>query len=129
MPALQGIQILLAAVIVTLTALLIFVGVQVVLILKEAHLAVKKINASLEKTKTVSSFEQIRPRFSVFGFLEQLISRNGEKFEETTETHLQLEKEEPTDDVLGARTSDFSHITRLQETGRRVFHREGKPLA
>ena len=117
MPAIQGIQILLATVIVTLTGLIVFIGVLVIFILKDARKAVKKANRVLDK-----SSEPI----STPSFLSQLM---GAKPQVISENKM------PTDDVAprGAE-NPFGHITALQERGRemfgpRVFHRKGKPLA
>ena len=113
MPAIQGIQILLAAVIVTLTGLLIFIGIQVIFILKDARRAVKKANRVLDKT--------IEP-ISTPSFLSQLIGGKIQNHPQTISEN-QMPVENP-----------FSHIQSLQERGRemfgpRVFHRQGKPLA
>lgn len=128
MPAITGIQILLAAVIVTLTGLLVFIGVQVVFILKDARRAVRKANRVLDRSSE---------RISTASFLSQLI---GAKPQVISENKM------PTDELLpkGAQ-NPFGHIQALQERGRdefgrrpgwtsgpegpRVFHREGKPLA
>lgn len=96
MPAIESIQILLAAVILTLTGLLVFIGVQVILILREAHSAARRLN---KEEKPGVSF--VNPH------------GNG-KIE-----NRELQKDD-----------DFpSHIASLQERGRRVFIREGRPLA
>ncbi|MBI3290327.1 hypothetical protein HYZ78_02935 [Candidatus Microgenomates bacterium] len=116
MPAIQGIQILLAAVVLTLTGLLVFIGVQVIFILKDARRAVKKANRVLDKqTEDVSTF----------GFLSRVI---GVKPQVISENKM------PTDDVAPRGDNPFGHIQTLQERGRemfgpRVFHRKGKPLA
>lgn len=126
MPAIQGIQILLGVVIVTLTALLIFVGIQVVFILREVRGAVKKINQALGNKLTRSPKHANIP-ISVRTFLEYLLLGQP-KVEPPKYTTI---SENQTDDVVEAESIEdsFKHITALQEKGRRVFHREGKPLA
>lgn len=112
MPAIQGIQILLAVVIVTLTGLIVFIGVQVIFILKDARKAVKKANRVLDKSESVSTPSLLG---QLFGGKPQIISENK------------------TDDVAPHGDNPFGHIQALQERGRemfgpRVFHRKGKPL-
>lgn len=116
-PAIAGIQILLGTVILTLTALLVFVGVQVVFILRDLRATVKKINGTLDK-----------PQVSTRTFLEYLLIGQSKKQQQT---EYQVIDEEQTDEVMriATKSGSFSHITELQERGRRVFHREGKPLA
>lgn len=141
---LANIQILLATVIFTLTALLVFIGVQVIFILREVHRATKKLNANASA-----------PSHTPMGVLKQALYNS---------THLRLKAETnlaslPTineDGELNSNTDSripaspyfaalmqesqetessqpFAHITALQERGRqtggRVFHRAGKPLA
>lgn len=117
MPAIQGIQILLTAVVLTLTGLLVFIGVQVVFILKDARKAVRKANRVLDRSSE---------RISTASFLSQLI---GAKPQVISENKI------PTDEILPKGVENpFGHIQVLQEKGRqmfegpRVFHRQGKPL-
>lgn len=131
MPALTNIQILLTAVILTLTGLLVFIGVQVIFILREVHQAAKQLN----KTQTANSY-------TPFGILRQAL------YNSIHPTHNQEQEMSPDVDtkisasqyltLLQQETGEekgeaFSHITALQERGRqtggRVFHRAGKPLA
>lgn len=89
----ENVQILLITVIVTLTGLLVFIGIQVILILKETHSVAKRLN---------------REQKNDISFTKDDID-NG-KIENQ-------DGEFPT------------HIASLQEKGRRVFVREGRPLA
>lgn len=115
MPAIAGIQILLAGVILILTTLLVFVGVQVIFILRDVRLSIKKIN------------QVASPQMSVRTLLEYLLVGKAKK---SPADYLVINEEETEEIVQMTNKSDaFSHITQLQERGRRVFHREGKPLA
>lgn len=148
MPAitnLVNIQILLAAVIFTLTALLVFIGVQVILILREVHRATKKLNAHnsanaytsigilkqalynsthLGNNKTQSNLESLPTINEDSGLNEDTDSRipASPYFAALMQEPQETENNQP-----------FAHITALQERGRqtggRVFHRAGKPLA
>lgn len=123
MPAIQGIQILLAAVILTLTGLLVFIGVQVIFILKDARKAVKKANRVLDKT--------VEP-ISTPSFLSQLIGAKPQIISDK-QSLTRWDNKMPTDDVAPRGDNPFGHIQALQERGRemfgpRVFTRRGKPL-
>lgn len=115
MPAIQGIQILLAGVILILTTILVFVGVQVIFILRDVRLSIKKIN------------QVVSPQMSVRTLLEYLLVGQHKK----PRIEYQVIDEEQTDEIVrvAGKSDAFAHITQLQERGRRVFHREGKPLA
>ena len=129
MPAIQGIQILLAAVIVTLTGLLIFIGIQVIFILKDAKRAVKKANRVLDKQsltpwdkQSLTPWDKTVEPISTPSFLSQLIGGKTQNHPQTISEN-QMPIENP-----------FGHISALQERGRemfgpRVFHRQGKPLS
>lgn len=144
-PALTQIQILLATVIFTLTALLVFIGVQVILILKEVHGATKKLNAH-NSTNAYTSM----------GILKQALYNSTHLGNNKTQSNLTVmptinedaRLNENTDSRIPASpyfaalmqesretesSQPFVHITALQERGRqtggRVFHRAGKALA
>lgn len=132
MPAFTNIQILLTVVILTLTGLLVFIGVQVIFILREVHRATKKLNETGQHANN-SPFSILRQAFSSIqnhpkiALEEERMSPNTDT-KITTSQYLTLLQQE----VGEEKSESFPHITALQERGRtsgRVFHRAGKPLA
>ena len=125
MPAIQGIQILLAVVVLILTGLLVFIGIQVIFILKDTRKAVKKANRVLDK-QSLTLRDKSSEQISTPSFLSQLI---GVKSQVISQNKVL------TDDVAPRGSENpFIHIQALQERGRemfspRVFHRQGKPLS
>lgn len=135
MPA-ATIQVLLTSVIITLTGLLLFMGVQVILILREVHRAAKRLNKK-ESATELPSIQQ-----STVSVLQQLIKNQAAPvtqidadappkptmFEQFSYETLSAQTE-----VCASSQDTFSHITAIRERGRqsdmtRVFHRSGKPL-
>lgn len=135
MPAITSIQILLIGVILVLTALLVFIGSQVIFILRELHGAAKKLNGK----------EQVSP--NLFSLVKQ--AKNASQ---NTDTQIPINKfvssemntfslptirENGLENEIELNEHIFSHISAIQERGRqitpaaarRVFHRSGKPLA
>lgn len=143
----QGIQLLLGAVIVILTALLFFVGIQVILILRDARTVVKRVHELLVKEQSGAfspSYPLVPtarrfPGLTLFSFLTQLFTKHQSLPDNFVgvqmssyeyDLHAQAgESKSQTDDVMKPQTSDdFNHITALQERGRRSGHRLGEPL-
>lgn len=92
---------LLVLVVLVLTGLLLLVGSQVFLILRELRQAVRRINQRLEQeNKSLGFFQGLRQVQQIF---EEEAGDGGEQ--------------------------DYPHIRSLQERGRRFFHRDGKPLS
>lgn len=119
MPATLGIQILLTAVIITLTCLLAFIGVQVIFILREVHKAAKKLNQTHSPT-----LYSTQP-FTTFNVLEGLVKNQFSSVQHINADALPVTSEKLVEETT---SKPFFHITTLQERGRRVFHRLGKPL-
>lgn len=141
-PAFTSIQLLLTTVIFTLTTLLVFIGVQVILILREVHKATKKMNSNQSSTQytpmgvlkqalynSTHLINNAEPRIASFPTIQE------EKFSPEADTKITnspyltfLTENEPEKAM-----ETFPHISALQERGRqttgRVFHRAGKPLA
>ncbi|MBI4057890.1 hypothetical protein HY405_01050 [Candidatus Microgenomates bacterium] len=144
MPAVEGIQLLLGIVIVTLSALLVFVGAQVILILREVRSTVQKLNTLLGAQLPFGGHTKFTTKpplyLSLFTFLQQLIkhgknapivSQVDSYFEQSrtaAETFMDAPVDEPTDDVVEAKSFDdpFPHIAALRERGRRSSHRLGE---
>ncbi|MBI4059005.1 hypothetical protein HY404_02065 [Candidatus Microgenomates bacterium] len=117
-----GVQLLLGAVVLILTALLVFVGVQVIFILKDVRGTVKKINHTISQSAQTSTL-------SAWGLLEHVL-KSGKNSTSEYENSVTSTAQYQTDDVVVHTQKDsLEHITALQERGRRVFHRQGKPLA
>jgi preprotein translocase subunit YajC len=82
-------QILLISVITVLTILLVVIGIQVFLILKEVQQSIKKANKMLDDAGTISgSIASLSDKFSgisgIAGFLNWLVNRKKKK-EESSE--------------------------------------------
>lgn len=132
MPA-ATIQVLLTAVIITLTGLLVFMGVQVILILHEVHRAAKKLHkeptAKLPTQSTVSVLQQlIKNQAAPVTQIDADAPPKPTMFEQLSYETLSTQTE-----VCESSQDTFSHITAIRERGResgntRVFHRSGKPL-
>lgn len=141
-PAFTSIQLLLAAVIFTLTALLVFIGVQVILILREVHKAAKKLNNNQSSAQYTpigvlkqALYNSTHLANKTAPNIESFPTLHEEKFSPDADTKITnspyltfLTENQP---EKGMET--FPHISALQERGRqtggRVFHRAGKPLA
>ena len=134
MPAFTNIQILLTAVIVTLTGLLFFIGFQVILILRELHRATKKLNQSDSRAQhtTVSvlkqTFKTLSHKRINTNAVPEITPDTDTRISNSTHLSLLVQNQEQEEE------NKFSHIEALQERGRqsegsRVFHRSGKPLA
>ena len=117
MPAIANIQILLTGVIVILTSLLVFVGIQVILIMRELHRIAKNLNG----TSDFSSLGLLGNLTKNFFNLAQHI--NGD-----SDIEFAQKEEVIKGDNDKSQEESFTHIRALQERGRRVFYREGKPL-
>lgn len=115
-------QLLLFGVVAVLTALLVIVGVQVFLILREFKKTLEKMNKTMDDinyvsesvTKPISGIthfvEGIRGLREFFDFVSERGSRKSlpAKYQEGEEERGELES--------------------LEERGRRFFHKDGKPL-
>ncbi len=145
-------QILLFIVVGILTVLLVAVGVQVMIILFQAHKTMQKLNKFLEDANVISS-SVARPVAGVANFLEglksmksivELVSEKPKVSQNFHEPQTAMEKiqaaignsqivpivEELIDDI-GVAIPDkiqHTHIHAIQERGRRFFHKGGKPL-
>lgn len=97
------VQILLVLVVLVLTGLLLAVGAQVFLILKEAKETITRFNKTLEERGFIESIRLVR------------------------ESLRDLSKRDETNGENGGEEETKAHITALQEKGRR-FWRGGKPL-
>ncbi len=123
----QGIQLLLGAVIVILTALLFFVGIQVILILRDARTVVKRVHELLAKEQNGDFSSRRFPGLTLFSFLTQLFTKHQSLPDNfvgvKTSSYEYEESKSQTDDVMKPQTSDdLAHITALQERGRRSGH-------
>lgn len=127
-------QILLFVVVALLTALLIAVGAQAFLILRGAKKTMDKLNKILEDAGLVSGAIS-RPVVGIANLIEGAKSLKGivdfvadkTKGKSVVEKAEKQEQEYPFIEEESAVGS--SHISALQERGRRFFHRGGKPLS
>ena len=132
-------QILLAVVVTILTGLLVFVGVQVFLILREMQKTLQKLNKILDDAGIVTD-SVVKPIIGVANFVEGMKGIKGildllhdkassghrleKKIEEEIPYEAFVEEEEPRTHI----ESPHTHISEMQERGRRFFHRGGKIL-
>lgn len=147
-------QILLFVVVAVLTSLLVFVGVQVFLLLREAQKTLQKLNRILDDAGIVAD-TVVKPIVGVASFVEGLKGIKGiidllhdkatrdpgqKKIEDSRrgvsqtvipyETYMEdlsdIDEETPRTHIETPHI--HTHISALQERGRRFFHRGGKPL-
>src|SRR3989344_563602 len=111
-------QILLAVIVTILTGLLVFVGVQVFLILREMQKTLQKLNKILDDAGIVTD-SVVKPIIGVANFVEGMKGIKGE-----IPYKAFVEEEEPRTHI----ESPHTHISEMQERGRRFFHRGGKIL-
>lgn len=126
-------QILLTVVATILTGLLVFVGVQVFLILRDVQKTIKKANKILDDAGIVAD-TVVKPIIGVANFVEgikgikgivDLLHDKANTGHHTTKK-LKAPVESEPEDLESAHL--HTHISELQERGRRFFHRGGKPL-
>lgn len=134
-------QVLLATVVTILTGLLVFVGVQVFFILRDVQKTIKKANKILDDAGIVSD-TVVKPIVGVASFVEGLKGIKGivdllhdkavpsKKVERKAKELLPVEYEVLAEEDERPTESSHvhTHISALQERGRRFFHRGGKPL-
>lgn len=140
----EPIQILLFSVVTVLTGLLVFVGVQVVLVLREAKKTLTKVNQILEDAELVTNavskpivgfadfVDGIRNMGNVVDFV---IDKVGKRFTNHADS-TRADSTKSIDSTTAAAPSaeeprpqeEYGHITSMQERGRRFFHKDGKPL-
>lgn len=132
-------QILLAVVVTVLTGLLVFVGTQVFLILREMQKTLQKLNKILDDAGLVAD-TVVKPIIGVANFVEGIKGIKGiiDLIQDKASPHLSqkkkieaqipyeafVEEEEPRTHI----ESPHIHISEMQERGRRFFHRGGKLL-
>lgn len=122
-------QILLFSVVSVLTILLIALGFQVFLILREVKRTLDKVNKLLDDISLVSD-SVARPIVGFANFVDGI-----KNFKNIVDLVLDR-KEAPMiehgyrdeNDYSGRAEEQHSHIQSLQERGRRFFHKDGKPL-
>lgn len=132
----EATQILLAVVATVLTGLLAFVGYQVFQIFREAQKTLQKLNKVLDDVGVISNTVS-KPVVSVANLFEgvkgvkkliELFQEKSAKKEVGNENRFMMEtiiEEEKSEEE----SAHFhTHISALQERGRRFFHRGGKPL-
>lgn len=90
---------LLVIVVLVLTGLLLIIGGQLFLILREVRQAIQRINDKLDEEKRVGFFKGLSQIQEIF---EEEVKDGGER--------------------------EFPHIQALKERGRRFFTKSGKPL-
>lgn len=124
-------QILLTVVVTILTGLLVFVGVQVFFILRDLQKSIKKLNKILDDAGVVSD-TVVKPIVGVASFVEGLRGIKGivDLLNEKANSHSAQKKiKVPVDEPEELETTHLhTHISELQERGRRFFHRGGRPL-
>ncbi len=134
-------QILLAVVVTILTGLLVFVGVQVFLILREMQKTLQKLNKILDDAGIVAD-TVVKPIIGVTNFVEGIKGIKGiidliqdkasPRLNQKKKIEVQIpyaefiEEEEPRTHIESPHI--HTHISEMQERGRRFFHRGGKML-
>lgn len=120
-------QILLFSVVVVLTCLLVFLGVQVFFILREARRTMEKINKLLDSANLVSD-SVARPIASFANFVDGVKNFGNLMDMVLNKKEVTLERGYDRGEVEEQEEGHHSHIQTLQERGRRFFHKDGKPL-
>lgn len=133
-------QILLFAVVLTLTLLLLVVGVQVFFILRKTQKTLDEVNKLLKDANLLTN-SVARPISGMVSFVEGLrnVKRLVDFISDKTGIHSfenVIESDPDKSQTFGlkgdkAQEKGFrvhSHIHALQERGRRFFHKGGKPL-
>lgn|SRR3989344_338299 len=134
------VQILLFATVTILTSLLVAVGVQVFLILRDVQRSVKKLNNLLDDVSVLTHsvarpieglknfVEGIKDVKSVVGLISGLVKKDepAAKISFVEETLEEPSYEERARILV--QEGKKHPIHRVQEQGRRFFHRSGKPL-
>lgn len=141
-------QILLAVVVTILTGLLVFVGTQVFLILREMQKTLQKLNKILDDAGIVAD-TVVKPIIGVANFVEGIKgikgivdllhdkASSGHRLEKKIEAEIPYEAFVEEDLPAGRQEMPrthiesphiHTHISEMQEHGRRFFHRGGKPL-
>lgn len=119
-------QILLFSVVTILTILLVGLGTQVYFILREVRRTIDRINGILDNVNMVSDSVS-RPIIGFANFLDGMknFSNIIDLVLNKKENHeFNSEYNHPSID----HSDDHSHVSLLQERGRRFFHKDGKPL-
>lgn len=148
------VQILLFATVTILTSLLVAVGVQVFLILRDIQKAVNKFNKLLDDAQVLTHsvarpieglrnfIEGVKDIKSISGLISQFVKRENKptisvepdlapSLEEVAFVENALEEEPVSYEERAAiliNEGKKHPIHRVQEQGRRFFHRAGKPL-
>lgn len=120
-------QILLFSVVVVLTCLLVFLGVQVFFILREARRTMEKINKLLDGANLVSD-SVARPIASFANFVDGVKNFGNLMDMILNKKEVTLERGYNPEEIEEHEKGHHSHIRALQERGRRFFHKDGKPL-
>lgn len=125
-------QILLAVVVTILTGLLVFIGAQVFFILRDFQKTLKKMNKILDDAGIVSD-TVVKPIIGIASFVEGIKGIKGIVdllHDRATPSHLPKKLKAKSQDSEEEMQSAHihTHISELQERGRRFFHRGGKPL-
>lgn len=145
----ESTQILLFVVVVILTGLLTFVGIQVFLILRETQKTLQKLNKILDDAGVMAD-TIVKPIVGIASFVEGLKGVKGivdllhDKATGNTQKKIEARVSSPADERSSPNRipyeafveeesetrakSPHTHISALQERGRRFFHRGGKPL-
>lgn len=145
------VQILLFVVVLTLTGLLVAVGVQAFLILHSAKKTIKKLNELLDDVQVLTNsvarpvqgithlIEGVKNLRSIVDFTSGLVNKKPQEEVDTSPVEggfynyesLAMEEEEPYYKERAAillKEEKPHPIHKIQERGRRFFHRSGKPL-
>lgn len=120
-------QILLFSVVTALTCLLVFLGVQVFFILREARRTIEKINKLLDSANLVSD-SVARPIAGLANFVDGIKNFGNLMGVILNKKEVPLERGYDRGEIEEQEEGHRSHIQTLQERGRRFFHKDGKPL-
>lgn len=131
------VRILLFLVVTVLTGLLVSVGVQSFLILRDLRRTIAKLNKVLDDVSVVSSSiarpvsgitHLIAGLKSIKDIVDGMLDKKEKAIETPVETFATPLPRLSIEESFSAPEEPSSSVSVLQERGRRFFHRDGKPL-